>query len=197
MLDVDYGTYPYTTSSHVIAGGCAIGAGFPPGYLKDIVGIMKAYTTRVGEGPMPTELIDDVGKHLQNKGHEFGTTTSRPRRCGWLDLVVVKHSCMLSGINKLAVTKLDVLSGLKTIKICTGYRLNGKIIDKFPSTIEDVESCEPVYREFHGWDDFDVPKTFNDIPEQAQKYLKFIESYLNVNIAVVSTGPERNETLML
>ena len=159
MLDVDYGTYPYATSSHVIAGGCAIGSGFPPGKLTDIIGIMKAYTTRVGEGPMPSELFDDIGKHLQEKGHEFGTTTSRPRRCGWLDLVVVKHACILSGITKLAVTKLDVLNGLKTVKICTGYKLKGKIIDAFPSSIEDVYQCEPVYKEFDGWDEFKVPKT--------------------------------------
>ena len=197
MLDVDYGTYPYTTSSHVIAGGCAIGSGFPPGHLKDIIGIMKAYTTRVGEGPMPTELFNEMGKHLQQKGHEVGTTTSRPRRCGWLDLVVVKHSCVLSGINKLAVTKLDVLNGLDSVKVCTGYQLNDKIIDTFPSSIEDVYNCEPVYKEFDGWGEFTVPKTFEDIPKQAQEYLKFIESYLDVKIAVVSTGPERNETLML
>jgi adenylosuccinate synthase len=197
MLDVDYGTYPYTTSSHVIAGGVAIGAGFPPGRLTEIIGIMKAYTTRVGEGPMPSELFDDIGHHLQAKGHEFGTTTSRPRRCGWLDLVVVKHSAILSGITKLAVTKLDVLNGLETVKVCTGYRLNGKVIDHFPSSIDDVSECEPVYREFKGWAEFPVPKTFDDIPKQAQEYLKFIESYLNVKIGVVSTGPERNETLML
>jgi len=195
MLDVDYGTYPFTTSSHVIAGGCAIGSGFPPGNLTDIIGIMKAYTTRVGEGPMPSELFDDVGIYLQQKGHEFGTTTSRPRRCGWLDLIVVRHACILSGITRLAVTKLDVLNDLDVVKVCIGYRLNGKPIDYFPSCIQDVSICEPIYKEFSGWPEFQCPKTFSDIPKQAQDYLRFIESFLKVKISVVSTGPERDETL--
>jgi adenylosuccinate synthase len=197
MLDVDYGTYPYTTSSHVIAGGCSIGAGVPPGCLSDVIGIVKAYTTRVGEGPMPTELFDETGKHLQEQGHEFGTTTGRPRRCGWLDLVVVKHACILSGITKLAVTKLDVLNNIKKIKVCIAYKHNGKEIDVFPSSIEDVYHCDPIYKTFDGWTSFPSPKTFNDIPKQAQKYLQFIEEFTQAKLAVVSTGPERNETLMI
>ena len=196
MLDVDYGTYPYTTSSHVIAGGSCIGAGIGPRNLNDIIGIVKAYTTRVGEGPLPTELLDKTGEHLQTKGHEFGTTTSRPRRCGWLDLVVVRHSCMISGITKLAITKLDVLDGLKTVKICTQYSLNGKKIDNFPASIDDVKKCKPVYKEFKGWNTIDKSSSkFTDLPKEAQQYLKFIEKETGVPIAIVSIGPGRKETI--
>ena len=176
MLDVDFGTYPYTTSSHVIAGGFSIGTGIKPKYINDTIGIVKAYTTRVGEGPLPTELIDSDGEHLQQKGHEFGTTTSRPRRCGWLDLVVVKHSCLISGVTKLAIMKLDVLDGLKTVKICTHYELKGKTIDYFPASIEDVKQCKPIYKEFKGWDKIDKNSTkITDLPKEAQEYLQFIK----------------------
>jgi adenylosuccinate synthase len=196
MLDVDYGTYPYTTSSHTIAGGSTIGAGIGPHCIDDIIGIVKAYTTRVGEGPLPTELFDETGKHLQQKGHEFGTTTNRPRRCGWLDLVVIKHSCMISGITKLAITKLDVLDGLKTIKICTSYNLNGKKIDFFPAGIEEVKKCKPAYKEFKGWDKIDTKSNkLTDLPKEAQEYIKFIEKETGVPIAVVSIGPGRTETI--
>lgn len=196
MLDVEYGTYPYATSSHTIAGGASTGAGIGPKHIDDIIGIVKAYTTRVGEGPLPTELFDEVGKHLSEKGHEIGTTTSRPRRCGWLDLVVVKHSCMISGITKLAITKLDVLDGLKTVKICTGYQLNGKKIDFFPANIEQVTKCKPLYEEFEGWDKINTNSAkLDDLPENAQTYLKFIEEKLKTPIAVVSIGPGRKETI--
>ena len=195
MLDVDFGTYPFTTSSHVIVGGSTIGTGIPPQYIQDVVGVVKAYTTRVGEGPMPTELNDETGKVIQNKGHEFGTTTSRPRRCGWLDLVVVKHACMLSGISKLAVTKLDVLNDLDTLNVCTGYRLNGETIDYIPSSIEDLRKCNPVYKKLSGWkESIDQPKNLQDLPVHASRYLMFIQDYLKIPIQVVSTGPERNET---
>jgi len=196
MLDVEYGTYPYATSSHTIAGGASTGAGIGPKHIDDIIGIVKAYTTRVGEGPLPTELFDEVGKHLSEKGHEIGTTTSRPRRCGWLDLVVVKHSCMISGITKLAITKLDVLDGLKTVKICTGYQLNGKKIDFFPANIEQVTKCKPLYEEFEGWDKINTNSAkLADLPENAQTYLKFMEGELKTPIAVVSIGPGRKETI--
>ncbi len=196
MLDVDYGTYPYTTSSHTIAGGACIGAGIGPKHIDDIIGIVKAYTTRVGEGPMPTELFDRTGKHLAEIGHEFGTTTSRPRRCGWLDLVVVRQSCMISGITKLAITKLDVLDGLKDVKICTSYMLNDKKIDYFPADIKKVEKCKPIYQEFNGWDKINKNTLkFSDLPKNAQKYLKFIEKKLKVPITIVSIGPGRNETI--
>ncbi len=196
MLDVEYGTYPYATSSHTIAGGASTGAGIGPKHIDDIIGIVKAYTTRVGEGPLPTELFDEVGKHLSEKGHEIGTTTSRPRRCGWLDLVVVKHSCMISGITKLAITKLDVLDGLKAVKICTGYQLNGKKIDFFPANIEQVTKCKPLYEEFEGWNKINTNSAkLADLPENAQTYLKFIEEELKTPIAVVSIGPGRKETI--
>jgi adenylosuccinate synthase len=196
MLDVDYGTYPYTTSSHTVAGGSTIGAGIGPQCIDNIIGIVKAYTTRVGEGPLPTELFDETGEHLQQKGHEFGTTTNRPRRCGWLDLVVVKHSCMISGITKLAITKLDVLDGLKTVKVCTSYNLNGKKIDFFPANIEEVKKCKPVYKEFKGWEKIDTKSNkLKDLPKEAQEYIKFIEKETGVPIAIVSIGPGRMETI--
>lgn len=196
MLDVDFGTYPFTTSSHTIAGGVSIGAGVGPKNIEEIIGIVKAYTTRVGEGPLPTELFDKNGEHLQQKGHEFGTTTSRPRRCGWLDLVVVKHSCMVSGVTKIALTKLDVLNGLDKIKVCTHYELNGEKIDYFPANIFDVEKCKPIYKEFEGWDEFDSsPSKVSDLPKTAQEYIKFIEKETKTPISIVSIGPARAETI--
>jgi adenylosuccinate synthase len=196
MLDVEFGTYPYTTSSHTIAGGSAIGCGIGPRSIDKIIGIVKAYTTRVGEGPLPTELLDKTGEHLQQVGHEFGTTTSRPRRSGWLDLVVVRHSCMISGITKLAITKLDVLNGLPEIKICTSYSLKGKNIDYFPANIQDVATCKPVYKTFKGWKTINPSsKTYSDLPKQAQSYLKFIEKETHIKIGLVSIGPGRTETI--
>jgi adenylosuccinate synthase len=198
MLDIDYGTYPYTTSSHTIAGGSVIGTGVGPKHINEIIGIVKAYTTRVGGGPLPTELFDKNGKQLQEKGHEYGTTTSRPRRCGWLDLVVVKHSCMISGISKLAITKLDVLDGLDKVRICIRYLLNGKKIDYFPAKIEDVEKCKPIYKEFKAWEKIDKKSSsFNDLPKEAQDYLKFVEKEVKVPISIVSIGPGRKETIDL
>jgi adenylosuccinate synthase len=196
MLDVEFGTYPYTTSSHTIAGGSTIGAGIGPRMIDEIIGIVKAYTTRVGEGPLPTELLDKTGEHLQQVGHEIGTTTSRPRRCGWLDLVVVRHSCMISGITKLAITKLDILKGLPEIKVCTSYSLNGNKIDYFPARIEDVAACKPVYKTFKGWTTMDTsPALFSDLPKEAQVYLRFIEKETDVPISLVSIGPGRTETI--
>jgi adenylosuccinate synthase len=196
MLDVEFGTYPYTTSSHTIAGGSAIGAGIGPRTIDEIIGIVKAYTTRVGEGPLPTELLDKTGKHLQQVGHEFGTTTSRPRRCGWLDLVVVRHSCLISGVTNLAITKLDVLNELPEIKVCTSYSINGKNIDYFPARIQDVAACKPVYKSFKGWTDIDPSSAkFSDLPEEAQTYLRFIEKETDVPIGLVSIGPGRTETI--
>jgi len=196
MLDVDFGTYPYTTSSHTIAGGSSIGSGVGPHHINDIIGIVKAYTTRVGGGPLPTEQINEIGKHLQTKGGEFGATTGRPRRCGWLDLVVVKHSCMISGITKIAITKLDVLNGLDKIKVCIKYDLNKKEIDYFPANIDDVKKCRPIYKDFKGWKEIKSGTSkFERLPEQAKKYLKFIEKELKIPISIVSIGPARNETI--
>ncbi len=198
LLDVDFGTYPYTTSSHVIAAGSSIGTGIGLKNINEIVGIMKAYTTRVGEGPMPTELDDENGIYLQTKGHEFGTTTSRPRRCGWLDLVVVKHSCILSSITQIAMTKLDVLNGLDKVKICTKYELNGEKIDYLPADINDFYKCKPIYEIFEGWGDFDSKnKNITEIPDNAKSYIKFIENEIKVPIKIVSIGPGREETINL
>jgi adenylosuccinate synthase len=196
MLDVDFGTYPFTTSSNTIAGGSIIGTGIGPQNLNEIIGIIKAYTTRVGKGPLPTELLDNTGQFLQKKGHEYGTTTNRPRRCGWLDLVVVKHSCMISDINKIAITKLDVLNGLDTVKICTRYKLGNKIIEYFPANIEDIIKCKPIYKEFKGWNQIKPDSnSLSDLPVEAKKYLKFIEKEIQTPIALVSIGPGRKETI--
>jgi adenylosuccinate synthase len=198
MLDVDYGSYPYTTSSHTISGGATIGLGIGPNKIDEIIGVIKAYTTRVGEGPMPTELNNDIGMHLSKKGHEYGTTTNRPRRCGWLDLVVIRHSCMISGITKIALTKLDVLSKLKKIKICTSYNLDDKNINYFPSQISFVERCQPVYEEVEGWDSIDKNlKKIDDLPKKAVDYVKFIEKKLNIPVSLISIGPSRNETIVV
>jgi adenylosuccinate synthase len=196
MLDVEFGTYPYTTSSNTIAGGSTTGSGIGPRAIDEIIGIVKAYTTRVGEGPLPTELFDTTGEHLQQVGHEFGTTTSRPRRCGWLDLVVVKHSCLISGITKIALTKLDVLNGLPKLNICTHYDLNGKTIDYIPANIQDVSACTPVYQTFSGWESLNpASTTFTDLPKEAQTYVRFIEKYTGVPIRLISIGPGRSETI--
>jgi len=196
MLDVDFGSYPFTTSSHTVSGGASIGTGIGPKHINDIIGIVKAYTTRVGSGPLPTELLDKTGKYLQKQGCEFGTTTSRPRRCGWLDLVVVGHSCMISGITKLAITKLDVLDGLDAVKICVKYDLNGEEIEYFPANIKDVESCKPIYKKFKGWKEIDKSsKKLTDLPIEAQQYLQYIEKKLKTPIALVSVGPGRKQTI--
>ena len=196
MLDVEFGTYPYTTSSHTIAGGAPIGIGIGPKHLDEIIGIVKAYTTRVGEGPLPTELHDKIGIHLQQVGHEIGTTTSRPRRCGWLDLVVVRHSCQVSGVTQLAITKLDVLTGLPAIKVCIGYKLGSKTLKEFPANIDDVSRCTSIYKEFPGWTSLNPKsKTLSDLPKTAQNYLRFIEKETKVPLTLVSIGPGRTETI--
>jgi len=198
MLDVDMGTYPYTTSSHTISGGACIGSGIGPKQIDEVVGVVKAYTTRVGEGPLPTELNDKIGKHLQEKGGEIGTTTGRTRRCGWLDLVVVKHACLVSGITKLAITKLDVLDGLKTLRICTAYKCDGRRFTTFPAQTELLEKCQPVFVELDGWENIDKnAKSFDDLPENAKKYLKFIEKETGVRIKLVSIGAERDKTITI
>jgi adenylosuccinate synthase len=196
LLDIDFGTYPFTTSSNTISGGSCTGLGIGPRSFKKIIGVVKAYTTRVGEGPLPTELFDKNGKHLQQKGCEYGTTTNRPRRCGWLDLVVVKHSCMISGITDLAITKLDVLTGLNKIKICTNYLIDGKKIDYIPATIKEIKKCEPIYKELNGWDE-KIMKLSNisGLPENARKYLEYIESVTKTNLCLLSYGPDRSETI--
>ncbi|SHF31149.1 Adenylosuccinate synthetase [Thermoanaerobacter uzonensis DSM 18761] len=198
LLDLDLGTYPYVTASHPIAGGVTVGAAIGPTMIDEVIGVVKAYTTRVGKGPFPTELFDENGEFLREKGHEYGTTTGRARRCGWLDAVILKYSVRVSGITHFALTKLDTLTGLKKIKICTGYKFNGRIITDFPASLEDLAQCEPVYEEFDGWEeDIQGAKTFDDLPYNAQKYIRRIEELIGIKAAIISVGPERNQTIVL
>jgi len=204
LLDVDHGTYPYVTSSSTCAGGVCTGAGIGPGKIKKVIGVTKAYTTRVGEGPFPTELKGKEGDVLREAGSEYGTTTGRPRRCGWLDLVVLKYAKMVNGLTGLAVTKLDVLSGLEKIKICIAYEIDGKRTEHFPSSAEALEKAKPVYVEMRGWDKWNereaeeiVKKGVKGLPENARKYLEFIETHVGVPISIVSIGPGRDETIVV
>ncbi len=197
MLDVDFGTYPYTTSSNTISGGACTGSGIPPKCIDEVIGVVKAYTTRVGMGPLPTELKDEIGKHLQERGGEFGTTTGRARRCGWLDLVVLKHSITISGVDKIALTKLDVLDGLREVKVCVGYEYDGRIMDTVPSNIRILENVKPVYEKLDGWKSVSGAKTFENLPEEAKKYIKFIEEFLDIEVFLVSTGAEREKTIIV
>ena len=197
LLDVDHGTYPYVTSSNTLAGSACVGSGIGPLRINRIMGVTKAYTTRVGSGPFPTELGDDMGDHLRDKGGEYGATTGRPRRCGWFDAVVVKHATRLNGLTDLAITKLDVLAGLKKIKICTGYTYKGKTIKEFPSNLHMQQECQPVYEEVNGWDeDISMVKDVNDLPVNAQRYIKLIEQLVGVEVCMISLGNERSQTMM-
>lgn len=198
LLDIDYGTYPYVTSSHPISGGVCIGAGVGPTMIDRVVGVCKAYTTRVGKGPFPTELFDEIGELIREKGFEYGTTTGRARRCGWLDLVILKYAVRISGLTSIAITKIDTLAGIDKIKVCTGYELDGKVIDYFPASLEDLARCKPIYKEFDGWDDsIQNAKTYEDLPQNAKEYLKFIEDFTGVRISIVSVGPERENTIVV
>lgn len=198
LLDIDYGTYPYVTSSHPISGGVCVGAGVGPKAVDKVVGVCKAYTTRVGKGPFPTELFDETGNFIREKGHEYGTTTGRARRCGWLDLVILKYSTRLSGITDIAVTKLDTLAGIDRLKVCTGYELNGRVIDYFPASLEVLAECKPVYEEFEGWDDsIRNARTYEELPDSAKRYLKAMEEFSEAKISIVSIGPGRDETITI
>jgi adenylosuccinate synthase len=199
LLDIDHGTYPYVTSSNTTAGGVATGSGFGPCHLNYVLGIAKAYTTRVGSGPFPTELDDEIGKHLGVKGHEFGATTGRERRCGWFDAVAMKRAIQLNSITGFCLTKLDVLDGLETLKICTGYmQQDGSILDVPPMAADGYELVEPVYEEMSGWNDVTYGATsLEQLPEAAIAYIKRIEEITGVPIHIVSTGPDRNETMVL
>lgn len=196
FLDVDFGTYPFVTSSHPLAGGVCIGTGVPPTKIDRVLGIVKAYTTRVGAGPFPTEW-EDGGVELRERGQEYGATTGRPRRCGWFDAMVVKRARMLNGFSDMAVTKLDVLSGMPAVKICVGYRLHGRPVADFPAALEDIEALEPVYEEMPGWKEplTDV-KRFEDLPQAAQKYLKRLEELVGVSISILSVGADRTQTIL-
>ena len=198
LLDIDHGTYPYVTSSNCLAGAAAPGSGIGPQLLDYVLGIVKAYTTRVGTGPFPTELKDDTGAGLAKRGNEFGSVTGRPRRCGWLDIPALKRSLELNGVDGLAITKLDVLDGMPLIRICTAYTVDGQRLDLLPSGADAVAECVPVYEELPGWSEstFRV-KSFDALPANARNYLKRVEALTEVPIAMVSTGPERDETILV
>ncbi len=198
QLDIDHGTYPFVTSSNTIAGNACIGSGFGPAHIDEVVGILKAYTTRVGEGPFPTELFDNVGDAIQKKGGEFGATTGRKRRCGWLDAVVANEAVRLNGVTGLAITKLDVLSGQGNLKIATSYKANGKTFTAMPGNIRTTQKLEPVYEEIAGWqEDITAVRSLEDLPVSARDYLKRIEDLTGTAPCIVSVGPDRAETLLL
>ena len=198
LLDVDHGTYPFVTSSNTVAGEASAGTGCGPNTINYILGIVKAYTTRVGEGPFPTELKNEIGNKIGRKGKEFGTVTNRKRRCGWFDAVLVKQSCSISGINGIALTKIDVLDGFKDLYICTAYKLNGKKIDYLPSSLNDQFKVKPVYKRLNGWlKNTKGIKKWKDLPTNARKYVNFIKNYCGVKISSISTSPKREDTILL
>ena len=197
FLDIDHGTYPYVTSSNTVAAAASIGTGIGPSNLGYILGIVKAYTTRVGAGPFPTELNDDMGEHLGTVGAEFGATTGRPRRCGWFDAVALRRSIVNSSVSGLCVTKLDVLDGLETVRICVGYEIDGEPIAGLPVLVDRFADCQPVYEDMPGWSDSTVGATdASDLPENARKYLERIEELVEVPIDIISTGPDRDQTIV-
>lgn len=197
-LDVEHGTYPYVTSSYPTAAGACIGSGIGPKKIDKIYGIMKAYLTRVGEGPFPTELKCDMGQFLRDKGGEYGATTGRPRRCGWFDMVFAKYAVMINGFTDLVLTKLDILDEMDEIKVCTAYRIDGKEIDYFPKSVTELEKIEPVYKTFKGWKkDISKIRDFNNLPNEAKNYLKYIEKSLNTKISILSVGQDRNDTIKI
>jgi adenylosuccinate synthase len=198
LLDVDHGTYPFVTSSNTVAGTAAAGSGLGPAATGFVLGIVKAYTTRVGAGPFPTELEDAVGQRLGERGHEFGTVTGRQRRCGWFDAVLVRQSCAISGVTGIALTKVDVLDGLEKVKICTGYKLRGETLDYFPAHSADQAAVEPVYEEMDGWSESTAgARRWADLPAQAIKYIRRVEELIETPVALVSTSPEREDTILV
>jgi len=195
LLDVDFGSYPFVTSSNTVAAGAFTGLGVAPGKSGKVIGIVKAYCTRVGSGPFPTELFDETGEQLRKQGFEFGATTGRPRRCGWLDLVALKYSVMINGVTEIVLTKADVMNNFDTIQVCTAYKINGEITDRFPAEID--APIEPVYQTFKGWkSNITNIKSFENLPETFKTYIDFIEKETGVRISIVSTGPDRSETII-
>ena len=196
LLDVDHGTYPYVTSSNTVAGNACAGAGVGPTLIDSVMGVAKAYTTRVGEGPFPTELGDEMGNKLRERGGEYGATTGRPRRCGWFDAVVVNHAVRINGIREMTITKLDVLNDFDKIKVCIGYRVNGKTLLHVPSNIETWKRCQPVYEEMDGWkSEIKDVRRFSELPAKAQRYIRRIEELTGTRATLISVGSERNETI--
>lgn len=198
LLDIDHGTYPFVTSSNTTAGGAATGTGIGPRSFDYVLGITKAYTTRVGSGPFPTELFDEMGEHLAKRGHEFGATTGRARRCGWFDAVALRRSIQINSISGMCITKLDVLDGLESIRVCTGYEIKGKVQNTPPAGAEAFAECQPLYEELPGWQESTVGiKSYDQLPANAQSYLKYIEKVTETSVDLVSTGPDRAETIIL
>ncbi|CDQ18434.1 Adenylosuccinate synthetase [Halobacillus karajensis] len=195
MLDIDQGTYPFVTSSNPIAGGVTIGSGVGPSKIKHVVGVSKAYTTRVGDGPFPTELENEVGDQIREVGREYGTTTGRPRRVGWFDSVVVRHARRVSGITDLSLNSIDVLTGIETLKICTAYKYKGEIIEQFPASLKELAECEPVYEEMPGWtEDITGAKTLSDLPKNARHYIERVSQLTGIPLSIFSVGPDRSQT---
>lgn len=198
MLDIDQGTYPYVTSSNPIAGGVCIGSGVGPTKIHQVIGVAKAYTTRVGDGPFPTEQDNEIGNWIREKGNEYGTTTGRPRRVGWFDSVVVRHARRVSGITGLSINHLDVLTGLEKVKICTSYKYKGEVIEHYPSSLKVLFECEPVYEELPGWDeDISSAKSLDDLPENARHYLERLSQLTGIPISIFSVGPNRDQTNLI
>ncbi len=198
LLDLDHGTYPFVTSSHPISAAACLGSGIGPTKIDTVMAVVKAYVTRVGEGPFPTELEDAQGDYLRQMGHEYGTTTGRPRRCGWFDGVVVRYAARVNGLKYLAITKLDVLTGIETLKLCTGYEYKGKVINNFPATLKELAQCQPIYEEMPGWQE-DITKitTYEELPKAAKDYLERIVQITGVPIGILSVGPGREQTFIL
>ena len=196
LLDLDLGTYPYVTSSHPVTSGACIGSGVGPTLIDSCIGVAKAYTTRVGKGPFPTELFDETGDLIRNRGGEFGTTTGRPRRCGWIDLVILKYSVRTSGLTEIVINKMDTLSGIGDIKVCVAYEKNGKTLTEFPATIEELEGYTPVYETMPGWEgDISGIRNFDDLPENAKNYIYKIEEVAGVKVSMIGVGPNRTQNI--
>lgn len=198
MLDIDHGTYPFVTSSNPVAGNVTVGGGVGPTYVSKVIGVCKAYTSRVGDGPFPTELFDDDGHHIREVGREYGTTTGRPRRVGWFDSVVLRHSRRASGITDLSINSIDVLTGLKEVKICTAYELDGKEITEYPANLKDLQRCKPIFETLPGWtEDVTGCRSLDELPDNARRYLERISELCDVQISIFSVGPDRNQTNLL
>lgn len=197
LLDIDHGTYPYVTSSHPTAGGACMGAGVGPTRIRHVMGVAKAYATRVGDGPFPTEETGDTGNHLRERGREYGTTTGRPRRCGWLDLVALRYAVRVNGLDALALTKLDTLTGLDPIRVCVGYERDGHRLDEWPDSLEALERCRPVYTDLPGWtEDISGARRLADLPPAARSYVEFVQDQAGVPLAIISVGPDREQTIL-
>ena len=198
MLDIDHGTYPFVTSSNPVAGNVTVGTGVGPTFVSKVIGVCKAYTSRVGDGPFPTELFDEDGHHIREVGREYGTTTGRPRRVGWFDSVVLRHSRRVSGITDLSINSIDVLTGLDTVKICTAYELDGEEITEYPANLDQLRRCKPIFEELPGWEeDITGCRTLEELPDNARKYLERISELCNVRISIFSVGPDRDQTNLL